>query len=97
MSFQGMQDGHFDLLNRLAEELLAGGGEQLVFVHDLALRDSGDSKWDTLSGLHVFTHGIQGHHLAEINFKITQEENHKILSMELYWLALTWSFKSSIT
>lgn len=58
MSLQCLQYCHLDFSDGLAQELLAGSREKLVFVHYFALCDAGDGQRNTLGSLNVFTHRI---------------------------------------
>lgn len=73
MSFEGLQDGHFDLPDALPEELLGCCVEQLVGLHDLALGDAGDGQGHAVGGLDAFAHRVQGHHLERQALDVRDE------------------------
>ena len=64
VALQRLQHRVFDVVGRLAEELLEGLFEYVVLLDELALSHAGDGERDALSGLHPVTHGVQSHHLT---------------------------------
>ena len=65
MSLERLEDGAFDFVLLLSQELLGGRLEEIGVLHDLDLRDPGHGERHTLGSLHALADGVQSHHLEK--------------------------------